>query len=111
MSKERPRDCFLPRLEFLWWAVEAMVTRIVAGEQGFVIIVLLLILLFVIAFLSISLLLLFCGSAARLCLLVAIVILLVLVLLLLCKVSVSLVEARFDCVCGFVFCPPIGVGC
>ena len=39
ISKDRPRDHFLPRLEFSWWAVEAMVTRIVVGEQGFVIIV------------------------------------------------------------------------
>ena len=36
MSK---RPIFSPRLEFSWWAVEAMVTRIVVGEQGFVIIV------------------------------------------------------------------------
>ena len=39
ISNDRPRECFLPRLEFSWWAVEAMVTRIVAGEQGFVIVV------------------------------------------------------------------------
>ena len=31
-------------------------------------------------------------------------------LLLLCKVLVSLVEARFDCVCGLVFCLPTGDG-
>ena len=67
--------------------------------------------LFLFVFLLIALLLLFfCGSGAELCLLVVIVILSVLFLLVLCKVLVSLVEARFDCVCGFVFCPPIGVG-
>ena len=65
ISKDLPRDQFLPRLEFSWWAVEAMVTRIVAGEQGFVIIVLLLTLLFVFVFLLISLLLLFLRKWSR----------------------------------------------
>ena len=71
---------------------------------------LLLMILLVIVFLLITLSLLFLHKWNRVVYVRGCCYLFGIVFLLLCKVLVSLVEARFDCVCGFVFCLPTGVG-